>query len=326
MVSMRQLEAFCAVIDHQTVTGAARFMRLSQPAVSKLVAGLEVETKLNLFRRERRRLVPTEEGLILHQQAQAIFARLRDIGRLSEELRNLECGRLNVVTMTALGRTFLPDAMSSFLRDRPGAAASLQVRSSRTVVDQIVDQQADLGFTMLPADHPAVSHRTICRLKAVCALPPGHRLARLAEIHARDLEGERFISFCMDSVIRRQVDAVFEAHGVRRQMKVDAYVSAAACSFVASGLGVAVVEPFTAWDFARQGLIVARPFRPEVVFEFRMLRPANRPPSLLVDAFAGHVERALAEHIRQTGAETAGDPAHADSRPAGRGLARTGAG
>lgn len=120
MVSMRQLEAFCAVIDHQTVTGAARFMRLSQPAVSKLVAGLEVETKLNLFRRERRRLVPTEEGLILHQQAQAIFARLRDIGRLSEELRNLECGRLNVVTMTALGRTFLPDAMSSFLRDRPG--------------------------------------------------------------------------------------------------------------------------------------------------------------------------------------------------------------
>lgn len=130
----------------------------------------------------------------------------------------------------------------------------------------------------------------------------------------------------MDSVIRRQVDAVFEAHGVRRQMKVDAYVSAAACSFVASGLGVAVVEPFTAWDFARQGLIVARPFRPEVVFEFRMLRPANRPPSLLVDAFAGHVERALAEHIRQTGAETAGDPAHADSRPAGRGLARTGAG
>src|SRR5690606_34681617 len=52
MVTMRQLEAFCAVIDHHTVTEAARFMRLSQPAVSKLVSSLEEDTGLSLFSRD----------------------------------------------------------------------------------------------------------------------------------------------------------------------------------------------------------------------------------------------------------------------------------
>ena len=314
MVTMRQLEAFCAVIDHQTVTEAARAMRLSQPAVSKLVATLEQDTRLALFRRDRRRLVPTEEGLILHRQAQAIFARLHDIERLSEELRNLAGGRLNIVTMMALGRTFLPDAMSAFLRERPAVVASLHVRSSRTVVDQIAAHQADLGFTMLASDDPAVSARVLCRMRGVCVLPPGHPLAARDTIEARDLEGERFISFSLDSSMRRNIDRVFEAEGVSRQLMVDAYVSAAACSFVANGLGVSVVEPFTAWDFARLGQVVARPFRPDVVFEFRMLRPAGRPPSLLAEAFAAQVERMLAEHIQRTGAETVPEGTEARSR------------
>ncbi|BBK33066.1 regulatory protein NocR [Allostella humosa] len=323
---MRQLEAFCAVIDHQTVTEAARFMRLSQPAVSKLVAGLEQDTGLALFRRERRRLVPTEEGMILHRQAQDIFARLHDIGRLSEELRNLASGRLNVVTMMALGRTFLPDAMSSFLRERPAVMASLHIRSSRTVVDQIVAQQADLGFTMLPVEHPAVSARLLCRLRGVCVLPPGHRLCRSSAIDASDLAGERFVSFSMDSTMRRRVDRVFDAQGVARQLMVDAYISTAACSFVANGMGVSVVEPFTAWDFARQGLVEVRPFRPEVVFDFRMLQPANKPPALLVDAFATHVERALADHVRRTGAEFATCEPDADRPARGRGRTLPGPG
>ncbi|BBK38012.1 LysR family transcriptional regulator [Allostella sp. ATCC 35155] len=313
MVTMRQLEAFCAVIDHQTVTEAARVMRLSQPAVSKLVATLEQDTRLSLFRRDRRRLVPTEEGLILHRQAQAIFDRLHDIERLSEELRNLAGGRLNIVTMMALGRTFLPDAMSAFLRERPAVVASLHVRSSRTVVDQIAGQQADLGFTMLPSEDPAVVARVLCRLKGVCVLPPDHRLAAQPVIRADDLEGERFISFSLDSSMRRSIDEVFEREGVRRQLTIDAYVSAAACSFVANGMGVSIVEPFTAWDFVRLGQVVARPFEPDVVFEFRMLRPAGRPPSLLAEAFATQVERLLVEHIALTGAETSGEGA--DPRP-----------
>ncbi len=97
MPTMRQLEALRAVVKHQTVTEAAKFMRLSQPAVSKLISNLEYETKLQLFERMKRRLVPTGEALILYEQAEEIFSGLREIARISGELRNQSSGRMNVV-------------------------------------------------------------------------------------------------------------------------------------------------------------------------------------------------------------------------------------
>jgi len=306
MATMRQLEALRAVIDHRTVTEAARHLRLSQPATSKLIAHLELALRLKLFRRERRRLIPTAEGMILYQHVQEIFSRLREIDRFSDELRTLAAGRLNVVTMLALGKTFLPETLAAFLGDRPEASASLHIHSARTAVEWVVGQHADLGFTMLPVDHPAVSSRSICRLKAVCALPPGHPLAGRKVIEARDLEGERFVSFTIDTTMRREVDFVFDSQGVRRQLRIEAYQSHPACHFVAAGLGVSVVDPFTAHDFARMGLITVRPFRPAVVYDFRMLWPRTRPVSLLAEAFMAHVEEALARHIRLTGAEPVG--------------------
>ena len=54
-MNARQLEAFRAVIEDGTVSGAARRLSISQPAVSKLVAALERGTGLLLFHIHGRR-------------------------------------------------------------------------------------------------------------------------------------------------------------------------------------------------------------------------------------------------------------------------------
>ena len=59
----RQLEAFHVFMETGTVTGAADRLRISQPAVSKILAALEYDLKLKLFKRVRKRLVPTNEAL-----------------------------------------------------------------------------------------------------------------------------------------------------------------------------------------------------------------------------------------------------------------------
>ena len=55
---LRQLEAFRAVMQSGSVSRAAQRMFLSQPAVTKLLRGLEDETGLPLFDRSRRHLQP----------------------------------------------------------------------------------------------------------------------------------------------------------------------------------------------------------------------------------------------------------------------------
>lgn len=296
MITMRQLEALSAVIEHQTVTEAARFMNLSQPALSKLISNLEYRTGLPLFRRVKRRLVPTEEALILHEKAGALFTGLGELDRLALDLRNLTVGRLQIVSLAALGRQMVPQALASHLDRRGDIEVGLHLHSSHTVNAWAINQQADLGLTMIPLAHPAVETTRLCRVPAVCVLPVGHRLQRRRRIEARDLDGEAFVSFTAEAAIRREMDAVFDRLGVQRQLRLETYTSESACALVSAGLGVALADPFTAHGLASHGELVMKPFEPAIEYEFFLLRPRHRSPSRMVDAFAAHLHQELDRH------------------------------
>ncbi len=61
-ITLRQIEAFRAVMEAGTVVEAAGLMHLSQPAVSRLVGELEATLGYALFARVKGRLARTEEG------------------------------------------------------------------------------------------------------------------------------------------------------------------------------------------------------------------------------------------------------------------------
>ena len=64
-LNIREFMAFRAVMMAGTTTGAAKALNLSQPSVSRLINELEARLRLVLFRRERSRLIPTDEARAL---------------------------------------------------------------------------------------------------------------------------------------------------------------------------------------------------------------------------------------------------------------------
>jgi DNA-binding transcriptional LysR family regulator len=303
VIKIRQLDALRAVIESKSVTEAANSLYISQPAVSKLIAGLEQETKLKLFTRVGRTLEPTREAMILYENAASIYSRLREIDRLAGDLRNMSAGRLIIVTLLALGRKFVPDVMTEFMREHGKINASLFIHTSRTANDWVIGQQVDVGFSMLPCDHPWVETKVACRVAAVCVLPVSHALADKKEIVPEDLAGEDFISFSPDTDMRQRIDAVFDAVGIRREMHIDTYLSEAACRFVMSGLGVSIVDPFTAAELVGQGGMVVKPFSPKIPYHFYMHTPARRAPTLLGSEFARLAQSRFDTLVDMTGAE-----------------------
>lgn len=287
-ITPRQLEAFRAFMEAGTVTGAAERMRLSQSAVSKILGGLEYSVGYPLFRRERQRLIPTREAKLLQREVERIFRGLEELGGFVRDLRTLEQGEMHVVSTPALGEVVLPDVLAAFLRRHPDVRVAFQVRHSEVINQFVVDQQTDLGFSMVPFDHPSVISEELFRVPAVCVLPQAHRLARQAAVAAEDLHGENFLAFGRDTRMRHLVDAVFEQRRIARQMRVEVYSSLEACALAARGLGVSIVEPFTAMR-APAGLVI-RPFAPCIDYSFRVMRPRFRDPSRLADAFLDAVK------------------------------------
>jgi len=292
MITSRQLEAFRAIMAHGTVTAAAERLGVSQPAVSKILAGLEHEIGYPLFTRIKRRLAPTSEARLLEQEVTRLYHSLERVTEVAREIRERQVGDLLIYSTPALGRSVLPDVMATFMKRHAKAHIVFHVRSSTYINQKMVDQQIDLGFSMMPFEHPSMVTEELSRATAVCVLPRDHRLAKRKVIRPVDLRGERFLSFPLDGRMRHLIDAAFEQERIERQLQIDVYSSADACALAARGLGVSIVEPFTARDFLSEGIAVV-PFEPRIRYLFRAMRPRYRKPSRLADAFLDTVKAHL---------------------------------
>ena len=126
------------------------------------------------------------------------------------------------------------------------------------------------------------AERTPASAACACA-PQVHRLASRDVIHARDLEGELFVSIARQNGSREHVDSLFEKAKVTRKIEVEAENASSICHLVAQGLGVSVLNAVIAEDFRCHGLVVREFAWPSI--SITLLRSSHRPRSLLVAAF-----------------------------------------
>lgn len=76
-MEFRVLEYFLAVAREQSITGAAEFLHLSQPTLSRQLKDMEDELGKQLFVRGNRHITLTEEGMLLRKRAEEIVDLVR---------------------------------------------------------------------------------------------------------------------------------------------------------------------------------------------------------------------------------------------------------
>lgn len=299
-MNLRQIEAFKAVMETGTVTQAAARLSISQPAVSKLLQLFERGAGLALFSRDRGRLSPTPEARLLYEEVERIFQGAGRVRQAAEEIRSLKRGSLAVGAMPALSVGFIQEILARMQAARPGVPVMLHARETPKLVEQLVTQQIELCYSVVPMEHPELRIEPLCRVPLVCILPPGHRLATRREIRCKDLSGERFASFRHDSAIRRRIDQAFDDAKASRTIVLEAPMAPSICAFVARGLGVSIVNPLYVGAFAPA--LAVRPFRPRIESDIFMAMPRGRRLSVLAEAFAGLSRVLGAEYQANDGA------------------------
>jgi DNA-binding transcriptional LysR family regulator len=283
-VNLRQIEAFRAVMITGTTLGAGSLLHLSQPAVSRLIAGLEETAGHRLFERAHGRLRPTRQAEALLVEAEKVFAVLDRVASHLRPDEGAEAGHLRIIATTPLAHGVLPRALARFRSRHPNVGISLQVgvrRELRTLFDH---QQFDIALSTYPLDYPDEASAILADPPAVCVLPLGHPLADRAVLAPADLVDEHFISMPLETGARQRIDALFHHLGLVRRRLSDAQNGVMICQLVAAGLGVSVVDPFSAKVFAAG--LVRKPFQPLISYQFRFFFPLQRPRLPLAESLA----------------------------------------
>jgi DNA-binding transcriptional LysR family regulator len=292
-MNLRRLQAFRAVFESGSVTGAAQRLHMTQPAVSRLIGDLEKELGLALFARQRQRLVATEEGRSFFREAERALAAVDQVVDIARDIRTLQGAHLRVVTLMIAAYGILPAAMKALIATHPLARISLDIKDQRDIADWVTTGPFDVGITLMPFDDRRVECEPLATVRCVLVVPKGHRLAQKRVVSLKELAGERMV--LPSPGARDRFAAAFASVGLPYVGAVDTPSAFSACQCVAHGLGLAVVDPFTFAAASRLD-IIARPIRPAIELSFGLFFPANRPRSALVNAFVRATRLATSTH------------------------------
>uniref|UniRef100_A0A9E7ZIX0 LysR substrate-binding domain-containing protein n=1 Tax=Bosea sp. NBC_00436 TaxID=2969620 RepID=A0A9E7ZIX0_9HYPH len=291
MLNPRQIEAFRTVIVTGGITAAAQALNVTQPAVTRLIQDLQYALGLPLFVKRGARLVPTNEALSLYREVERQFVGLERIENAARNLRDGRAGSLRVAALPAFNVGFLPRVVGRYLKQKPDLEIAIYGSISSQVVDWVTSGFCELGFAQLPLDFPGIDIEILPAMAPVAVLPTGHRLAAKAVLAPEDFVDEPFISLEQSTQLRYRIDALFSAHRVARQTRVETPLSMIACGLVAAGAGLSVVDPFTAEEYRGRGVEV-RPLRPSVTYDIAIIWGAGRFRSAVALDFAETVRAA----------------------------------
>lgn len=294
-MNQRQIEVFRAVMTYGSITRAAEMLRVSQPAVSRLIADLEADIGFPLFVRSGGRAHPTPEAANLKDEADRFFIGLDRVEAAAREIRDLRRGHVRLATMPAVSFAVAPRIVSVFTQARASVKVTMDVHTSPRIIDLLAAGQFDLGLAQLPETRPDIEVLATYRLACVCAIPRAHRLAGRTEIAVSDLAEEPLVALSHHTLASQHVAQSFLAADIRRDIKVESQPSYAACALAAEGVGIAIVDPLTAEFFGPDRIAVAQ-FQPETPFDIRLMRPAGVPVSRLAGLFAEAAIAHMVEH------------------------------
>lgn len=288
MLSQRALEAFQAVMTTGRVSAAAEELNVSQPAVSRLIRDLEEQTQLRLFTRHGGRIVATREAHEFMAEVERSFRGLRMIERAATEIRRGRRGTVSVASMPALAQAIMPDVLVRVGVQRPDFNIELLTMPTLGVIRQVSVHRAPLGFTS-PTRHSY--EIDIVRMGALpyrCVMPAGHPLAVREVVTLADLARRDFVAYS-DSVPSGRMQDLHFAHMQQPpNIRARAENSAVIAALVLRGVGVGIIDPFSAHELVRRGG-VSRPIDIDDLFRWSIIKPfgetLNTDLKAVVDVF-----------------------------------------
>ena len=145
-MELRVLQYFLAVAREENISGAAEFLHLSQPTLSRQLKDLEDELGKQLFIRGNRKITLTEEGMILRKRAEEITELVK---KTEDEITSSDdtlAGNITIGAGETDGNRFLIKAMKAIQKEYPLVHFHI-VSGDKAVITEAIDRGSiDFGI------------------------------------------------------------------------------------------------------------------------------------------------------------------------------------
>ena len=258
-LSPRQLQYVVAVAETLGFHKAAERCHVSQPTLSAQVKQLEDVLGVQLFERDRRRVLLTAAGAVVVAHARRVLLEIDDMIAAAKQLVEPCSGTFRIGVIPTIAPYLLPDVVPAVRARYPKLRLVFREEKTDAVVADLREGRLDAGLLALEADIGEWASGRIADDPFVVALPEGHRLARKKRVAASDLDDENVLLLDEGHCFRAQALSICSRAGAKESTLRATSLSTLA-QMVSSGSGITLLPQIAVAVENRRGQLEVRPF------------------------------------------------------------------
>ena len=233
-MTLKHFQIFSEVCRFGSITKAAEYMNMAQPAVSHAIRELESYYSARLFERMNRRIYITPAGEQLLAYANSILGQfnetrdvLRDAGRFT---------KVRIGTNVSYGTGIFPGMVSAFSKEHPDIPLFFTVHNSGKIEESLLRNELDFGIIDYP-NNPLYFHYMLIReeeMAAVCT--PEFEIPDT--ISMEEIEGIPLLVREKGSGSRNYVERILSDYSIKPLIKMESVSTQSLIEICKTGMGM----------------------------------------------------------------------------------------
>ena len=298
-MDIKSLRAFMTVAQFGSITRAAAYLHVAQPALSRQIRKLERDLDVELLHRTSRGILLTRAGERLAERAASI---LRQVDKTRAEAKSWEddpAGPISVGIIPAVGALIAPKLIQG-LRDRyPNIRLTLNEGLSSDVAQSLLDDEIDLGLFHGDRGDTAF-HITHLLTEPMLLIGPGDTLAGSEEpVTLTELASFPLLLPGRPTPLRLNIDRAASAERIALDIRENVDSTSMIKRLVEAGLGYTVQCFSFVHEEVARGALSVRPLAiANLARDWCLARPGDRAPAAAALAVSAIIEDIVGDLIK----------------------------
>ena len=248
-------EYVAKVAEYHSISKAAQALYISQPALTRIIIGIEEDLGVKLFNRSVIPLTLTYAGERFLAESRRILAIDKMLHKEMQEIAEKKRGHLFIGADYAASALWLPHILPIFHKEYPGIDINLCPQVSSMFEDELLRGNIDFAFTSAPLISNELQYEFLSSVKIIVFIPRSHPLLNKYDITGNSLEnplkisstelnGQDFVALKPNSGLSRVVSNLMSIFNIHPSHILTAPNIVSCYRLAAAGLGITFATPY----------------------------------------------------------------------------------
>lgn len=293
-MNIRDLEYLVALSEHKHFRRAADSCNVSQPTLSGQIRKLEDELGIILLERTSRKVLFTQSGMLLVEQARTVLKEIKLLKEMASKQGKEMTGPLHIGLIPTVGPYLLPYLVPTLKESFPDLEIFLYEAQTQQLVEQLETGRLDCAILAAAPETEPFIEVPIFSEKMLLAVSEQHQWAKEKNIPMHKLTGEEMLMLDDGHCLRHQTMGYCFTAGAKENAHFQATSLETLRNMVAANAGITLMPELAVRnEGARKGVKYIPCSSPEPTREITLIYRPGSPLRNRYERVAKAVSKAV---------------------------------